>query len=314
MQHYFKIQNLKVTVISDNSIVKSKEVSQLESKKPGFSTKLYQTIKIKGYEFYLKGTIKANYKNSNFLIKYPAVSKKNKEDKDIANYTNECDVILEISEKIPLGKFELNQDDRDMSHYAYNIFLFQIRNILKFSKFWITKNKIYNKKYNLNEDSSQWEGWTIEARTCDPFYTNLIFLFFRRKYIPPGMDTFQNITIILQEKCSSEFYEINPEAYNLIYLIGNSLHTINITTHYEYSGMIRAKIDALLVDEESLIYYQNEMGLIGVEIYKLAYEFIYILLTILNEGSSKEKVSGIKAQLENKMKSFSTNTPIEISK
>ena len=98
---------------------------------------------------------------------------------------------------------------------------------------------------------SLWEGWTIEARVCEPEYKNVVFVFLRRKYIPPYFDTYQDFILVLNENSSFENYEINPEAYNVIYLAANSLSTPIISTVKENQLFLSAKIDSLLVDEDT---------------------------------------------------------------
>ena len=59
------------------------------------------------------------------------------------NLTKECELNIEISDPIPLAKFDLQKDDRDLSYYAYSHFNVYMRNILKVNRYWITKNKIF---------------------------------------------------------------------------------------------------------------------------------------------------------------------------
>ena len=114
----------------------------------------------------------------------------------------------------------------------------------------------------MNEDMSLWEGWKIIVRTCEPIYSNMIFLFLRRKYIPPYFDTYQDFCIILNEKCSLENYEINPEAFKIINLASNTLSSPITTSVKKNELFLKAKVDSLLVDEDTLYFYQNVYGII----------------------------------------------------
>ena len=43
------------------------------------------------------------------------------------------------------SNFELEKDNKDLAYYSYNYFIKYLKNVLKVNKYWITKNKIYNK-------------------------------------------------------------------------------------------------------------------------------------------------------------------------
>ena len=156
----------------------------------------------------------------------------------------------------------------------------------------------------MNEDMSLWEGWEIFVRTCDPKYENIIFLFLRRKYIPPYFDTYQDFCLILNEKFSLENYEINPEAFKIINLAANTLSSPITTSVKKNELFLKAKVDSLLVDEDTLYFYQNVYGIIGDDIYTFGYEFLSALISYFEETNVKDKITPLKSIIEYKKKNL----------
>jgi hypothetical protein len=182
-----------------------------------------------------------------------------------------------------------------------------MRNSVKANKYWIMKNSIFNKKYNLNEDLAQWEGWQIEARTLDPLkIRNIICIYLRRKYIPPYFSSFQNITIVLTEETPNfENYKINPKAYKLIELIANSIAYNVPVNNREYTLLLKAKVNSLLLDEESFYFFENSLNTIGVDVHRLGYEFLFGILHFLEHNlKDKELFGQLKKELDQKTSNY----------
>jgi hypothetical protein len=294
MHNFFSVKNLTVYTSADPIENKLKA-----AKLKGLSSK-YKLITQKSYDFFIKYSIKDNYMNKAFKIQYGGDEKQHEQ-----YFSSNCDFSIEISEKEPMGKFDVQKDDRDLSFYAYNNFLIYMRNTAKTNRFWITKNKIYHKKYNLSEDSSQWEGWQIEARASEPSCKNIIIIYLRRKFIPPYWDTFQNFSFILSEECSRDKFKINPCAYEVIELAANSIHVPMSISGKDFQIFLKAKVDSLLVDEESLSFYQNSQQIIGKDVHKFGFEFLYSVLVYLEvAGNLKEKVQPIRQYIDAKVKSY----------
>lgn len=301
MQKNFFVKDLRVVFGAEADVSKPKAILK------GIARK-YRKIANKGYEFFIKYYIQDNYNNTVFKISYLELD-------EVENvYASSAgNLTVEISEPIQMLKFDTQKDDRDLSFFAYNSFLIYIRNTLKMNKWWITKNKIYQKKYNLNEDIAQWEGWTIEARTCDPIYKNLIFIYLRRKFIPPYFDTFQNITLIYKENCRSDNYKLNPAANEVIELAANTIHFTTGINNKEYALFLRAKIDGLLVDEESLYFFQTNLQLIGKDVHKFGFEFLYTALQFVEKnGRDKDKLQPIRNYVESKIKAYNDNDAVAL--
>ena len=293
----YKYQMIKSLAYKDES--ENKEQKKKENK----GTKFHEQI-IKNYSFYLKGIIKKNKSSPGYHITY-LVDKKKGDKGEKEYFSEECDLIVDIFEQAPLCKFDHNINNKDLSYFAYTNALSFLKNNLKCGNFWILKNEVFTKKINLNEDMSLWEGWTIEARVCEPEYKNVVFVFLRRKYIPPYFDTYQDFILVLNENSSFENYEINPEAYNVIYLAANSLSTPIISTVKENQLFLSAKIDSLLVDEDTLYFYQSVYGIYGEDIFTFGYELLNSLLSYFEKTNVAEKIENLKPVVEAKKKKWS---------
>ena len=276
------------------------------------NSKFHKEI-LQNYIFYLKGQIKKGINANGYHITYiKEVNKKNqkKDEKKIKEeedeeeeknyFSKECELDLDFSEPSPISSFDKDEDKKDLSFYAFKF----VYNYLKFhdkiSKFWILKNELFTKKINLNEDISLWEGWRIDVRTYEPSYYNKIFIFLRRKYIPPYYDTYQNFCFILTENSSKDNYEINPESNKVICLAANSLYTPLTSKLKDNKLFLQAKVDALLVDEETLYFYQNCYGIYGEDIYTFGYEFLSTIINYFEKTNVKEAVEPLRQIINTK--------------
>jgi hypothetical protein len=300
MQKYTEIKELKVKL----SNIPSEEEVAKNRRDPAF--KLYEPIKFKDYLFFLKHKIESNYMNHLFTLSYISEEKE-------TEYANKCDLTIDIDESVPLGKFDIMKDEKDISFHAYSSFIIYMRNTLKANRYWILKNSIYNRKYNLTEDIAQWEGWVIEARMYDfPVVKNIICIYLRRKFIPPYFSNFQNITIILTEDAiSKEKYKINPKAYELTDLIASSIHYSIPVNNKEYMPLLRAKVNSLLLDEEAFYYFENTLGIIGSDVHRIGYEFLYWIILFLesNIKAEKEYLDQLKKAIDSKIKLYMDMNP-----
>lgn len=257
-----------------------------------------------GAEFFLKDCIKEE--KDNYYKMFTT-----KGEKEFLSY-----LIIEFSETILVEKFQVNKDDKDLYYYGYNNFLNYMRLYEKNTKFWITKYEFYNKKFNLNIDKSRWEGFKIEIRTAtyenpiekkrEGSNENMVFLFLRRKFIPPFYDSYIDIMIVLKEPYEEDNFDFSYDAELIVETIADSIHFPQKTlTPNEYENILEAKIEALLLDEDTLDYYYSNLKIFGKECYKSACDYIYHLLT-LYEKQNQEKVDVVKELLTDKIVSFNT--------
>lgn len=171
------------------------------------------------------------------------------------------------------------------------------------------KNSVYHKKLNLNEDKCTWDGWIIECRISDPIYKNLVFIYYRRKYLPPFFERFIDVTFILEEKCSAQKFQINPKAYDIIYIMANTIHPENVDLGIrEYERLLKAKFEGLLFDDDNYYYFQNVLKIYGKECYLYGFAFLLNILNFLEENiKEKDKISPLKSYLDQKKKNLFGN-------
>ena len=280
-----------------------KDKAKPEKKEQGSNSKFHEEI-IKNYSFYLKGVVKKNTSSPGYNISYFIDKKKNEQKKEQEYFSGSCTLIVDIFDPAPISKFDHDINSRDLSYFAYENMVNFLNNNLKCPYFWLLKNEIFTKKINLNEDMSLWEGWRIDVRICQPEYKNLIFIFLRRKFIPPYFDTYQDFIFVLSEDSSYEKYEINPEADIVISLAANTLSSPITCTVKDSQLFLEAKVDALLVDEETLYYYQNFYGIRGREIFKFGYELLTEIINYFSTTNVKNKIQFLTPVVNFKKKKF----------
>ena len=128
---------------------------------------------------------------------------------------------------------------------------------------------------------------------------NVAFIILRRKFIPPFYDTYCDIIIILKEPYNLDNgYELSEASNLIIETLADSIFPINVTTEKgDYTNVLESKLEALLLDEESVFYLYNVLGIIGRETYKIALDYVYKFLTLLDEWH-KDKIGPIKKSFE----------------
>ena len=211
---------------------------------------------------------------------------------------------FEFKEALPIYNFEINKNDRDLNFFATNHSTSYMRSVEKLAKFWIIKNLHYMKKFNLNSDRARWEGIRIEARTAEYYNQNdnkiegknenFIFLYLRRKFIPPFYDSYMDIVIIFSEPFDQDNLEISYEGELIVETIADSLYFNEKTiAGNEYINLLEAKVESLLIDEDSFEFFYNNLKIFGIECHRSAVNYVYRLLILLEEHC-KEQVEKIQ--------------------
>ena len=119
--------------------------------------------------------------------------------------------------------------------------------------YWIAWSRSYQKKWNINEDISSWEGWEVYFRTKTHDY---IVIIMRRKFEPPLLDLFNDIAcwykgnIILDKKL-----EENPHLLEAR-IMCDTLHSKGKCDEF-YKEIIQLKAQALLLSDEELLYINS---------------------------------------------------------
>lgn len=253
----------------------------------------------------MKYYIIENYNNSNFAITFndPIADKDHSKGMENLLMVDKCYLTLEVSDILDFGIFESKRNCKDIAFYAYDYVIKYLKNNERSKMFWIISSTIYNKKFNMLEDTCAWEGWRFDIRISDPTYKNLVFIIQRRKFMPPFHDTFQVFHFVISEPCTREKFNINPKCIEIIELAANSIHSHTVNTSKEYLLFLKFKQESLLLDEENLLYYQNSLNIISPEVYQPCFKLLYLILTIIDSNcKDKQKIHPIRHLIELKIR------------
>lgn len=204
--------------------------------------------------------------------------------------------------------------------YAYEQFRSKNYEKIKKNKILILNDDKYIKKFNLSNDTSEWEGRVIKCydlETCSLIH----FFYLRRKFIAPFCDKYQDFIInceqnmkIFQESLPKEEYETargdyilseNYELNKVLEMFINSIHNSDDVRVSQFCQILEYLYDTLTLDYNSLNYFTNNIEIIGKEIYLIGLKFVYFLLKAIKK---------LKDQIDKKDKEnfheFKTNTNI----
>jgi len=274
---------------------KEEELPKGSSSSKASSDTSYKFQTLDSYCFFLNYNVKPLADKQTFLVK------------TTQNNIKEFKINVTISNIFSMKVFEVEKDMRDLSAFAYEeAYKYMLANTKQNSEiFKLMKNSLYIKKNNFNEDTSVWEGWTIRFRKCtlnksqinnknnnnkNFAVINYAFIFLRRKFLFPYFDTFRNFSLILEEESRESDFDLSKEATDILELAGDSLAT---TFKYpeKFTSVLKAKLNALLLDEETLLYYFNNLKINEVEIIWIGYAFVFFILTVVLVQDKNERRS-----------------------
>lgn len=216
-------------------------------------------------------------------------------------------LLIEIKDKISLEYFQVSKDDIDISYYANMSFLNSIIFIDKIEKYWIISNQYYLKKFNLSQDKARWEGYRIDCRTGGNSNENIVYIYLRRKFIPPFFDTFIDITIKLREPYIENYIELSEDAQLILETIADSLTFVEKSLGVsEYENLLNARLEGLLLDDYSLNFFYNNLRITGLDCYKFGLDYVFKIITLL-EDTQKEQIMPIKSFYKIKIIDFYKN-------
>jgi hypothetical protein len=140
-------------------------------------------------------------------------------------------------------------------------------------EYWIDESSNYNKRFNLNEDLSQWSAWLIKASSVPKLkdykkvskrerpivFINQKYLdqegqvltksvywiiVLRRKYIPPYLDKMDEVLIVMQNPAEALLRDTSfPEPENY-YRTNYKIHDPSPNDIDENGSEVRSKVDA----------------------------------------------------------------------
>ena len=114
-------------------------------------------------------------------------------------------VSFQASRSIPLWAKESMSSKNSLEYYAYDLII----DWLNFKKktFAIVESVVYQKRFKLTNDNSKWMGHYIKARSLEnnePTDERFYVAVFRRAYIPPLLDTFDDLVLMAHFNEGSE--------------------------------------------------------------------------------------------------------------
>lgn len=201
------------------------------------------------------------------------------------NPANNCKVFLQISDPMPLEFISLLRDREDLKFYS-QVFLDAIMGERK--DYWIIKSGVYHKRSNLTLDSAQWSGWEIQLRDAKK---DTLIIMLRRKYIPPMLDVFQDIAIVMNgpviekkdSKTSLEFIGFIRNMADSLYSV-NTLHVVSQNSIYRL--LVDEKANGLLLDDDTYFFYQYKKDIKPKQI-TFGVKYLSCILKILGEVSDE---------------------------
>jgi hypothetical protein len=143
------------------------------------------------------------------------------------------------------------------------------------ASYWYVKNSPYMKRMNLVEDLAAWNAWEVLLRSVDRD-DSIVML--RRSFIPPLMDTFQEIYIHVTGA---------GQARNIALDAADSLFSSSITNEI-YREVLIQKANALLLDEETAAFYQLHLNIFPSNVH-FAYQFILQILKIISDSTGNRE-------------------------
>lgn len=143
------------------------------------------------------------------------------------------------------------------------------------NNYWYVRNSPYMKRMNLVEDLASWKAWEVVMRSRDK---DDCIVLLRRNFIPPLMDTSQEIYIHVTGKSQARTIALDA---------ADSIFSNSITNEI-YREVLIQKANALLLDEETAAFYQLHLGIFPSNVH-LAYQFILQILKIINESTGNRE-------------------------
>jgi hypothetical protein len=185
-----------------------------------------------------------------------------------------------------------NQDIKRLDIWTYNYMIHHIDENFTQNRFVITKDGCYLKKYNLCQDTSEWEGWYIEAFLYFPKLLKYSLIKLRRKYIPPLLEKYSEFTILITQDLQNmdlndvlnyKDYE-NKNIMKYLETICDSIHSINVVNYRDFDNTLKAKLDSLALDYDTMNFLTTSLNYKGDQTYKLGLKTILKLLKIIKDN------------------------------
>mmetsp|Transcript_12311 Transcript_12311/g.28837 ORF Transcript_12311/g.28837 Transcript_12311/m.28837 type:complete len:882 (-) Transcript_12311:53-2698(-) len=199
---------------------------------------------------------------------------------------NQIFVMVHIYDPLPLQKLE----QMGRSHVRWLAMEYKQAHV-KSQEAVVIKNSIYLKKMNLTNDMSAWICWELMLKAREATRDTItVIVLLRRQYVPPLMDTAQDIAITF--KCPASLVDNTQEGKikdeMLLHQCRLAADTFGPLCNNQslYQQVIQAKLDALQFDEEAYGWIQQRLMMkpMGVtEVDKYALIFFKGILKMLSD-------------------------------
>jgi len=114
-----------------------------------------------------------------------------------------------------------------------------------------------------------------------------VFIYSRRKFIPPFFDTYQDFLFLIYQVYKSETKENTNIPDSVVEILENAVDSLytkeNIYSETDYKNYLEQKFDALLVDEDTMEYFTKTLKIYPKEIFKNMFDYIYKLMCALKD-------------------------------
>lgn len=159
------------------------------------------------------------------------------------------------------------------------------RGIAKTPRTFVIRNQAYLKKMNLANDLASWTCWELLLKEDNQTTTAIVLL--RRQHLPPLMDMVQDLVVIA--KCPSTFLEASGVMdEHVLHEARFVADTLSPQAPHPslYTGLVQAKLDALLYDEDAYGWLRSRLRMEpSAIILKYAWVFVKGILQILRDDN-----------------------------
>lgn len=187
--------------------------------------------------------------------------------------------VNEISQQIsPLSKLDVS---------LYDKIKLIINSKFEDAEYYFTTDSRYKKRFNINRDSSTWEGSRIELLVIKPIRCKLIFTLLRRKYIPPFFEFIDDILIwmkidIPKELSINEFIDYcynNDYYFDKEYeMILDSISSRYVQSYINIKNILISKWDSLDLTLDGYYFFKNNLNVFGEEVYLYGLQFVQFVI------------------------------------
>mmetsp|Transcript_112531 Transcript_112531/g.257752 ORF Transcript_112531/g.257752 Transcript_112531/m.257752 type:complete len:870 (+) Transcript_112531:173-2782(+) len=164
-----------------------------------------------------------------------------------------CTMVCEVGPTTPLPRLE----QMGKEHVRWTALEYKQKITAPLKAATVLRNCSSHKAMDLAGDIAQWTGWELLVKSADEMIACFIM---RRKYVPPLLDSAQDIVVTFRAPVRLEPIYPTAELRRLAKIAADSLTSTSESFSY-YPTMVQARADALLFDEESLTWLSKSLDI-----------------------------------------------------